>query len=64
MDKARFMELFKQTGFKNKNELAKYLGIPHATCNNWGSTTPYPKWLESFLNTYIELKTLKEQIKN
>lgn len=60
MDKETFQSLCKQAGFNKKHELARALELPYQTCNNWGSSNPYPKWLKPTLLAFIKARKYDE----
>lgn len=54
LDLDEFKSLYKQAGFKNKNELAKFLDLSHTTINMWGSVTPFPRYIKPLLVCMIQ----------
>lgn len=66
MDKKLFTKLLKEAGL-NKVKLAEISEIPYATVNAWGSRTPYPPYIKSWLENYIskqKFDIIKEAIKD
>ncbi|OCR98862.1 hypothetical protein A9K75_09585 [Campylobacter fetus subsp. testudinum] len=53
MNKVDFKNYLKKSSL-NKKELSIVLNLPYGTVNNWGSTVPYPYWLEPFFKAYIK----------
>lgn len=47
----------------NKKELSELLNLPYGTVNNWGTSNPYPEWLNSWFENFIKAKSY-EEIKN
>ena len=60
--KDEFKALYKEAGFKNKNELAKALGLSHSSVNAWGSVTPFPRYVELLLRYAIKARKYDELI--
>lgn len=61
MDRDEFKKLLKVSGFKNKNELAKFLGLTHSAVNNWGSSAEFPFYIEILLKALAKNKELEAQ---
>lgn len=56
LDLPTFKKLYKKAGFKNKNELAKFLDLSHSTINRWGSVSPFPRYIKPLLECMIVAK--------
>ena len=67
MNKEEFKAYLKIANI-NKVELSNALGMEYNTVNAWGNNSrPYPIWLKSWLELYIDnknCKELKSMIKN
>jgi len=50
----------------SKEEFSQKVGLKYTSVNNWGSSQEVPRWVESWLELYVEnlqCKKLKEAIK-
>lgn len=57
-----FNEKLKIAGLKKK-DFAEKTSLPYGSITNWGQEArPVPKWVESWLDLYIESKTVKKII--
>ncbi|BCD62648.1 hypothetical protein NitYY0826_C1530 [Nitratiruptor sp. YY08-26] len=58
MTNEEFKQLLKKAGLKSKKDFANLLGIKPQSVHSWGTTKPFPYWVESWLQNYIKAKTL------
>lgn len=66
MDRELFKKYLKECNI-NKKALATRLNLPYGTVNNWGTSNPYPDWLESWLQNYkksMKFDRIREMIKD
>ncbi len=62
MDKDKFNNLLYKANL-SKKDLANQIGMSYGAVNNWGSNSEFPRWVESWLENYIDKKKY-ENIKN
>lgn len=62
MDKENFNSLLSKANL-SKKDLANQIGMSYGAVNNWGSNSEFPRWVESWLENYIDKKKF-ENIKN
>lgn len=62
MDKEKFNSLLSKANL-SKKDLANQIGMSYGAVNNWGSNSEFPRWVESWLENYIDKKKF-ENIKN
>ena len=61
MNRDDFNELLKKAGLTRK-ELADTVGLGYGAVNNWGSSSEFPRWVESWLHNYIKSKNFDRVI--
>ena len=65
MTSQEFKTLYKLAGFKNKQQLAQFLGSSHSAVNGWGTQTkPFPKYIKPLLESLAQNRELQSQIKD
>ncbi len=65
MDRQQFNEILEQVEL-TKEEFAQKVGLKYLSVNNWGSTQNIPKWVDSWMELYVEnykCRKLREAIK-
>ena len=63
MDKTEFKNKLEACGLK-KADFASILGLGYSTVNNWGTSSEFPRWVETWLDNFLLARQARQSHNN